>query len=169
MNATLATIRRRRSIRQYTGAPIPDDDLYQILEAARLAPTGSNRQNWQMVVVRDAELRQRMGHACHDQMWMADAGAILVLVTPPGEGKVNGTIVLDHAILAATSLGYGSCWVGWYDEAQVKATLDIPADHGLICIVPVGVAAESPDPRPRKERSALFCVDRFGEAIDYML
>jgi nitroreductase len=169
MNATLETIWARRSIRRYQPQPIPESDLHLILEAARKAPTGSNRQNWAMVVVRDAALRQQMGHACHDQTWMADAGAILVLVTPPGEGKVNGTIVIDHAALAAASLGYGSCWVGWYDEAKVKETLGIPDEYGLICVLPVGAPAEWPEARPRKARHELFCLDRFGEPLDYTL
>jgi nitroreductase len=160
---------KRRSVRKYRSDPIPEEDLNLILEAARRAPTGSNRQNWRMVVVTDQDLRARTAGACNGQMWMADAAAILCLVTLPGEGKVNGTIVLDHAILAATSLGYGTCWIGAYDETRVKEVLGIPADHGIICLTPVGISADEPRQRPRKPPAELFMRDQFGSPLDYSL
>ena len=102
-------------------------------------------------------------------MFMADAAAILCMVTLPGEGTVNGAIVLDHAILAATSLGYGTCWIGAYDAAAVKKVLGIPEDHGLVCLTPVGVPAEFPNPRPRKPAAEMFMDNRFGRPLDYQI
>jgi nitroreductase len=169
MNETLQTMWKRQSIRKYTGAPIAAADLNQILEAARRAPTGSNRQNWRMVVVQDAGMRAKVAAACNGQTWVGDAAAVLVLVTLPGEGQTNGTIVLDHAILAATSLGYGTCWVGACDREALKTLLGIPADHGITNVVPVGVSAEAPARRGRKEPAELFMRDRFGAPLDYKL
>jgi nitroreductase len=169
MNDTLETIWKRRSIRKYAPDPIPAEDLHIILEAARKAPTGANRQNWRMIVVTDPDLRKRTAEACSGQTWIASAPVILCLVTLPGEGKVNGAIVLDHAILAATSLGYGTCWIGAYDADQVRAVLGIPVDHGIVCLAPVGVAAENPGPRPRKAPRELFKSDQFGRVLDYDL
>jgi nitroreductase len=117
--------------------------------------------------VTDAEQRSKTAEACSGQMWMADAAAILCMVILPGEDKVNGTIVLDHAILAAASLGYGTCWIGAFDPAKVKEVLGIPADHDLVCLTPLGVPAEQPGARPRKRPSQLFMRDRFGSPLDY--
>ena len=167
MNETLETIWKRRSVRKYRSDSIPERDLNLILEAARRAPTGSNRQNWRMIVVTGPGLRERTAAACSNQMWMADAPVLLCLVTLPGEGSVNGTIVLDHAILAATSLGYGTCWVGAYQEPKVKEVLGIPEDHGIVCLTPVGVPAEQPSERSRKSPSELFMKGRFGSPLDY--
>jgi nitroreductase len=157
----------RRSVRKYRLDPIPQENLFLILEAARRAPTGGNRQKWQMVVVTDPDLRKQTAKACNGQMWMADAPVILCLVTWPGESKVNGTIVLDHAILAATSLGYGTCWIGAYDADQVRKVLDIPADHGIVCLTPVGLPAEQPAARKRKPPAELFRAERFDTVLDY--
>ena len=167
MNETLETMWNRRSIRRYRPDLIPEEDLHLILEAARRAPTGNNRQKWRMIVVTDPELRRRTAEACSGQIWMAEAAVILCLVTLPGEGKVNGTIVLDHAILAATSLGYGTCWIGAYDAARVKEVLGIPEDHGIVCLTPLGVPAAQPSARPRKPPAELFMWDRFGAPLDY--
>jgi len=169
MNETLETMWRRRSVRKYRGDPIPDEHLHLVLEAARRAPTGANRQNWRMLVVADPALRQQTAEACNGQLWMADAPLILCLVTLPGEGKVNGTIVLDHAILAATSLGYGTCWIGAYNSEKVKAVLNIPEDHGIVCLTPVGLAAEVPNARSRKAPAELFMAEQFGSPLDYAL
>jgi nitroreductase len=167
MNKTLETMFKRRSIRKYKSDPLREEDLNLILEAARRAPTGANRQNWRMIVITETDLRQKTAEACNNQMWMADAPVLLCLVTLPGEGEVNGAIVLDHAILAATSLGYGTCWIGAYDEAKVKEVLGIPADYGTVCLTPVGLPAEQPKERPRKPPAQLFMKDRFGSPLDY--
>jgi nitroreductase len=167
VNETLATMWKRQSVRKYKPGSIPQEDLQLILEAARRAPTGANRQRWMMVVVTDPDQRAKTAQACNNQMWMADASAIFCLVTLPGEGKVNGSIVLDHAILAATSLGYGTCWIGAYDESKVKEVLGIPPDHGIICLTPVGIPAEQPAARSRKSPAELFRQDDFGTVLDY--
>jgi nitroreductase len=169
MNETLETMWKRRSVRKYKSDPIPEKDTELILEAARRAPTGANRQKWRMIVVTTPDLIKKTAEACNHQMWMADAPVILCLVTEPGEGPVNGTIVLDHAILAATSLGYGTCWIGAYDASKVREVLSIPEDHGIICLTPVGKPAEEPDPRQRKKPFELFMRDRFGNPLDYSL
>ncbi len=169
MNPTLQTMWDRQSIRKYRSDPIPEQDLNLILEAARRAPTGGNRQKWHMVVVTDPEKRALTAQACSNQTWMADAAVILCMVTWPGESKVNGTIVLDHAILAATSLGYGTCWIGAYDEAQVKEALGIPEDYGIVCLTPVGVPDQRPPRRGRKPPSELFMSEQFGDPLDYDL
>lgn len=169
MNETLQTMWQRRSIRKYKPDPLPEEHLKLILEAARRAPTGANRQNWRMVVVQDAEMRRKVAEACNGQTWMADAPLILCMVTLPGEGQVNGTIVLDHAILAATSLGYGTCWVGACDRDKLKELLGIPADHGITNLTPVGLPAESPEARKRKPPAELFRRDRFDTPLDYAI
>lgn len=71
-------IRTRRSIRSYKPDPIPDDVLTRILGAARIAPSGSNRQPWKFIVVRDEELKRRLAIACHNQMFIAEAPVVIV-------------------------------------------------------------------------------------------
>ena len=169
MNATLKTMWGRRSIRRYRADPIPEEDLNLILEAARRAPTGANRQKWRMIVITDADVRRETAEACSNQTWMADAPVILCLVTLPGGWEVDGTIVLDHAILAATSLGYGTCWIGAYDGPAVKRALGIPDDHGIVCLTPVGLADERPRARRRRPPVELFRHNDFSTALDYDL
>jgi len=167
VNETLGVMWSRRSIRKYRSDPVPKEDLTLILEAARRAPTGANRQRWRIVVVTDPELRRRTAEACSRQMWMAEAPVILCMVTLPEGWVVDGTIVLDHAILAATSLGYGTCWIGAFDGPAVKEVLGIPDDHDIVCLTPIGVAAQQPQAGSRKMPAEQFALDGFETPLAY--
>jgi nitroreductase len=100
-------------------------------------------------------------------MWMAEAPVIFCMLATPEGNKPNGMIVLDHAILAAKSLGYGTCWIGAFDPEQVKAVLGVPADYDVVNLTPVGVPAQDPAFRGRKPRAELFMKERFGVPLDY--
>jgi nitroreductase len=104
---------------------------------------------------------------CMDQTWIGDAGAILVLVKLPDQGDTNGAIVLDHAILAATSLGYGTCWVGAINRAELGALLGLPEGYVVQNVTPVGIAADTPPRRPRKAPEELFMAELWGQPLTY--
>lgn len=169
LNPTLQTLWKRQSIRRYQDAPIPPQDLHLILEAARRAPTGSNRQNWRLIVVTEPDLKRQVAAACMNQTWIGDAGAVLVLVKLPDQGDTNGAIVLDHAILAATSLGYATCWIGAIDRERLGELLGLPEGYAVQNVTPVGIAAETPPRRPRKAPQELFMAERFGQPLSYEL
>jgi nitroreductase len=65
-------------------------------------------------------------------------------------------IALEHMVLAATSLGYGTCWIGVFSEGAVKKLLKIPEKMKVVALLPIGVPAEKPAARPRKELSEIF-------------
>jgi len=71
-------IQQRRSIRSFKRDPVPQDMVIQMLEAARLAPSGSNRQPWRFVVVTDAEEKKRLRQVCLDQTFIEEAPVVFV-------------------------------------------------------------------------------------------
>jgi len=166
---TLQTILERRSIRQYKKEPIPEDHLKQILEAMRQAPSAANRQPWHFIVVRDPQQKQRVASACNDQMWLADADCIIVGAGSPQVSnkwyRVDLAIALQTMVLAARSLGYGTCWIGAFDPAKVKDACGIPADMDVVACVPLGVPAVSPAARERKAWDQIFSADRYGQPL----
>ena len=74
----MEAIRKRRSIRSYEDRPVEEEKLNAVLEAGRLAPSASNRQEWRFVVVRDPELRTRLAEAANGQSFVATAPVVLV-------------------------------------------------------------------------------------------
>jgi nitroreductase len=142
----LEAIRKRRSVREYTGDAIPREDLENIVDAARLAPTGWNRQPWDFIVITDKEMIQKLKVA---SQWMEKAGAIIAVVLNPSSRWwiEDGAAAIENILIASTALGYGSCWLEGYTlplEEEFKQLLGVPKDKRLLTLVPIGVAVEWP-------------------------
>lgn len=142
----LEAIRKRRSVRKYTGDPIPREDLGKIVDAGRLAASGSNRQPWDFIVVTDRGMIDQLKVAAQ---WMEKAAAIIAVVMDPSSRWwiEDGSAAVENMLIASTALGYGSCWLEGYTlprEEEFKALLDIPKEKRLLTLVPIGVPAEWP-------------------------
>ncbi len=149
----LETIRKRRSVRKYTGDPIPRQDLETIVDAGRLAASGSNRQPWEFIVVTNREMIEKLKVA---SLWMEKAGAIIAVVMDPSSRwwREDGAAAVENMLIASTALGYGSCWLEGYTvprEEEFKALLGIPKEKRLLTLVPIGFPAEW----PTKEKKTL--------------
>jgi nitroreductase len=160
----------RRSIRAYKKEPIKEEDLRKILESARWAPSAGNRQPRHFVVVLDDQVKEKLVPACRGQRFIANAACIIVgladVETSPRWAIVDTTIALEHIVLMATELGYGTCWIGAFDENEVKKILNIPDKYRVIALITIGVPAESPPPRPRKPLREIASLNIFGNPIE---
>jgi len=163
-------IRARRSVRAYEKKDVEEAKLARVLEAARLAPSASNRQALRLVVVRDEATRLKLAKAASSQMFIAEAPVVLAAVaTDPartmacGEksGTVDCAIALDHVSLAAVAEGLGTCWIGAFDEPAVRAILGIPDSCRVVELMPLGYPAESPAARARKPLDEFISYDRW--------
>ncbi|MCS7252556.1 MAG: nitroreductase family protein [Armatimonadota bacterium] len=165
----IEAIMERRSIRKYKPEPIPREHLTTILEAGRQAPSAGNRQPWRFVVVRDHEVKRRLGEACNNQNWIADADVIVAGLSVPAESErwhdKDVMIAMQNMIIAATALGYGTCWIGAFNHEKVKEVLGVPEDINVVALTPIGVPDETPRQRPRKEMNQIFFSDRYGEQL----
>lgn len=167
-------IEKRRSIRKFKRKPVARKDLKRILEAGRLAPSGGNRQPWYFIVVRDLEIKKALSIVANNQKFIADADIVIVALGDPGTKpkfnvssiriphKQDPMIAIEHMILAATALGYGTCWIGAFNENEVKRILKIPENLAVIALLPVGVPDESPSPRSRKAFKEIFFKQFYG-------
>ena len=143
----LEALRKRRSVREYTGEPIPREDLETIIDVTRMAPSGHNTQPWDFIVVTEQEMIQKLKVAAK---WMDKAGAIIAVVLDPSSRwwLEDGSAAVMSILIAATALGYGSCWLeGWTlaREDEFKELLDVPDNKRLLTLVPIGVPVEWPE------------------------
>jgi len=162
----LEGIKQRRSVRKYDPKPVAERDLLAILEAGRQAPSAANRQPWHFVVVKDKEVRRKLAAACSGQAWMADAGVIVAGLGKPSINEkwyaVDVAIAMQNMILAATALGYGTCWIGAFEHDRVRDLLEAPEDMCVVALTPIGVPADRPDARPRQPLPEFASLDRYG-------
>jgi nitroreductase len=159
----LETIRARHSVRHYLPDPVAEADLREILEAGILAPSAGNRQPWMFYVVADPVTRQALAASSGGQRCMTEAPLHIVVCVEPARSaeryKERGETLyclqdtaaaIQNMLLAATALGYGTCWVGAFNEAAAAVALNLPETLRPIGIIAVGRAAETPVPRPRR-------------------
>ena len=174
----LEAIKTRRSVRAYSSRAIPAEVLERCRQALHFAPSACNYQPWQFIFVTDAELRREVAQASSRQMWMADAPIIVVGCGTPeqaykgmgGHGnsaEIDVAIALDHLTLTAVAEGLGTCWIGAFDEKQVKRLLEVPPEVKVVAMTPLGYPA-SPDlntpldPGDRKKAADVFSSERYG-------
>ena len=163
--------RRRYSVRAYRPDPVEEDKLHTVLEAARLAPTAANRQPVRVLVIhtasREAELQRIYGRD-----WFVQPPLVLCVCTVEDEawvrrqdGKssidIDAAIVMDHMVMAATSLGLGTCWIAAFDPDAAREVLGLPEGVTPIVFSPLGYPADQPGPKRRKELADIVKVDRW--------
>jgi len=173
-------VEKRRSIRKFKPKPVATKDLRKILETGRLAPSGGNRQPWYFIVVRHPRTRKALSVAANNQTFVADAGAVIVALGDPTVSaaklpytlsstrlpyKQDPVIAVEHMILAATALSYGTCWIGAFNEKEVKKILKIPESLAVVALLPIGVPDENPPQRPRKAFTEIFFKESFGTPL----
>ncbi|MHA2393744.1 MAG: nitroreductase family protein [Promethearchaeota archaeon] len=170
----IEAIKTRRSVRKYKKDPIPDADLKTILEAAQLAPSAGNKQPWNFIIVRDTETKKKLAEKARKQLWIGNAG---VVVAALAMDKKDPTIyerwverdvmtAVEHMVLAAWELGYGTCWIGAFEQKDIKEILDIPESMTVINLLPIGVPDHKPDPRGRKPFAEIFFAETYGKSIN---
>jgi len=165
----MQAIKERRSIRRYQQRPVDDEILTTLMEAVRLAPSASNRQEWRFIVVKDRAQIEKLA-TITGQLFLATAPVIVAGVALNPERvmrcevpayAVDLSIALTHLMLAAVEHGLGTCWIGWFDQNEVKRTLRIPDEYKVVGLLTLGYPAESPDFRGRKPLNEVVSYDYF--------
>lgn len=141
----------RQSVRSFSPEPVPEEIIDQILEAGRWAPSTQNRQPWRFVVITDREIIRKLpthsGFIGLVNHFIKDAGFVIVACADPKQDLVlndqayylvDTAIAMQQMVMTAWSMGIGTCWLGAFSEANVKAFLDIPNSIRVIAICPFG-------------------------------
>jgi nitroreductase len=157
-------IQKRLSIRRYADASIPDEHMDILFKALQLAPSANNYQNWEFVFVKDPDLKQRLIPACLNQRFVKDCAYFIAGVADPRLKwhMVDITIALTQFALQAVELGYGTCWIGAFDEAGVKRVLKIPEDKKVVICMTFGMPTGKHVARGRKAVEDFIYSNQFG-------
>jgi nitroreductase len=168
------SIKERVSTRAYLPDPVEEDKLDRILEAARLAPSGKNGQPWTFIVVTGEETRDRLVPACKNQKFVGEAPVVVAvcgreeLAYQKMGGYWNSLpvdigIALEHLMLAAEAEGLGTCWIGAFEEEEVREILGVPADVKIVALTPVGYPSGEKVYRKRKPLDEIVMREKWEE------
>jgi len=133
-------LRSRLEIRQFSGKPVPPEIKREVLEAARLAPSGMNSQHWRFILVEGRENMVRLADASRTGSWLRGADFAVVVLTDP---KYNFHLLdagraTTHMQLAAWKHGVGSCICTSYDEGKMRQLLNIPEKTSISVVAGFG-------------------------------
>ena len=150
-------INGRRSVRKFSPDELPENDLNRILEAGRMAPSWVNFQVWEIVVIRDPSIKERLAeavpHSNPGKNGLLMAPVILAACGKKGtsgyykgvESTVLGdwlmfdvALFLSNVTLAAHALGYGTLHLGLFDHNKAAQVLSVPDDMQIVELVPIG-------------------------------
>jgi len=166
----MSSIRGRRSIRRYLDRPVEDEKLNLVLEAARLAPSAGNYQDWKFIVVKDGGLRAKLADLAGAEQFVKQSPVVIAACgTNPGavmacgqyKYSVDLSIATSYMTLEAHELGLGTCWLGHFYEKEVKDILRIPEGVRVVALLSLGYPAEDPAPRPRKRLEEIVSYNEF--------
>lgn len=164
MNNLLEIMRSRRSVRTYTGEPVPEESLRQILQAGLLAPSGRARRPWEFIVVRDKSVLAKLADSrTSGAQMLTGADCAVIVVGNPEATDVwteDCSIAMTNMHLMADALGVGSCWIqgrlreakdGRTTEEYIRSLVGFPEDFCLEAILSLGMPDKHPEPRTLEE------------------
>jgi nitroreductase len=163
MNESISKIiRQRRSIRKFTAQMPAEQEIEQILEAARWAPSGQNNQPWKFMVIRDIKTREDLAQFTSYKRIVRGApiSVVVCLDTTISYNRDKDLMAIGAAIqnilLCVHSLGLGACWLGEIINRKEKVSqyLDLAGEFEIMAVVAIGYPAENPTEvarRPLKE------------------
>lgn len=168
--AVSQVIRQRRSVRRFKPDPVDESDLRAVLEAIRWAPSWGNTQCWEVIIVDDPSLKGLLESTLPTKNSavgsMLQAPLVLALAAREArsgyyKGKVQThfgdwmlfdcALAAQNACLTAHARGLGTVILGQFDHAAVEKTLGVPDDHTIVCLIPLGHPAKTPNTPPRRE------------------
>jgi nitroreductase len=158
----------KRDVRKYTDEPIPDDVLTRILHGGRVTGSARNRQQWEMVVVRNRETLARLAELVAAPANIHGCMAAVAVVLK-GQSAWDGGRMAQNLMLAAWSQGVGTCPNTPVKKDECKAILGVAEDADILTILSLGYPAE-PVPRATDADAILSRIDRkpLDELVRYL-
>lgn len=169
-------IQNRHSVRSYFSDEVPNEKLMKILEAARLAPSAGNIQPWHFIIITDQQTREKLSKGRYAK-FLVESPIVIVGCgdkrASPNWYIVDTTISMQNMVLTATSEGLGTCWIGSFNEDQVRGLLDIPKRFGVIALLALGYHRETMDLsgkvlhffRRKKKLEKITSLEKFGNCL----
>lgn len=167
-------IEGRRSIRKFKNKIVDELLIHKIIEAGIWAPSAGNLQSWEVIIVKNPEIKEKLASLAYMRDFISIAPVILVLCA---NQRVSGAIYDERGIelycvqdaacaaqnmlLASHALGLGACWVGAFDERSVTDLLEIPSSVRPVALVTIGFPGEKPYPPPRRDLDDFMHVEKY--------
>jgi len=171
-------ITSRRSVRSYQDKSVSDDIIKKIVDSVKFTPSAGNYQPWEIIVVKDYNMRKSIVNAAYNQEWMIQAPVFIVAcVNDRLAGAVYGTrgkmlygiqalaAAIENMLLTAEALGLGTCWVGAFAEITVARLLECPEYVRPCAIITLGYPKGATHMPARQTMNDYLHYEKHGESV----
>ncbi len=168
-------VKKRWMCREYLDRDVPPEKVDRILDLASRYPSAGHTQPQEFIMVRDQRVKEALAHAALDQMFIAEAPLVIVVVSDtkrsvPRYGKrgvnfysiIDGSFAAMLILLAVVNEGLGACFVGAFYDREVRHVLGLPSAVRPIGIISIGYCAEGPGKVSRRSKARIIHRDRYG-------
>lgn len=168
MGDLMEAITERRSVRSYKSDPVPREMIFDLIDAARWAPSGANLQPWHFIAVTDRVLKSEIGRHCKFffiKSHHVDEAPMIIAIL--GDSKKSAWATVDCAMAAqnlmlrAHEIGLGTCFIGAFDEPAVRKLLSVPDKLLIVGLITVGYPAALTKPTPRLDVTAISSFESY--------
>jgi nitroreductase len=150
----------RRSVRDFRENAVPEKVLSRILEISRFAPTSRNTQGYYFRIIKEREILNWLSETRGTSTApIGRAPNAVAICSDPEISKrhvQDACIAAYHFMLAAWYHGVGTCWIAAMDQENIKEMLDIPQNHYIATITPLGFPKRLPIEAPRRYELSWF-------------
>ena len=165
---TYDCIKKTLQVKTYLDKDVKHRDVAKILDAAHLAPSSGNIQNWRFIVIRNPETKEKIARACLDQLWMQEAPVVIVICSDNSNikslyqkkwkkySRENCAAAAQNLILQATEQGLSSSWIRTFNQLRLKNILKIPDDVSVEAVITIGYSNEKPIEKRHKLEELTF-------------
>lgn len=142
-------VRTRRSVRRFARQEVSDDVLKLVVEAATWAPSSHNKQTWEFVVTRDRAKLDALSQRRFSRFLKEAPAAIIVLAPEHRNARAqflfvqNASAAIENLLLAARAAGLGTCWIGDFDDGQIRELFQVPEGYRTMAVVAIGYPLSS--------------------------
>ena len=169
----LELVKQRKSVRSYDPSrKVTKEVLARILEAGRFAPSATNNQPWEFLLISSDNMLEKI-RSCYKAAWFQSAPHVLIVKGTRSKAWVRSAdgynaletdlaIAMDHMILAATSEGVSTCWIAAFDPVRLSAVLNLEDDEAVFAITPLGYPEQEGDGTRAKKRKP------FDQVVTYL-
>ena len=166
-------IEERHSVRDFTADEVPLEIIKETLRLANLAPSAGNLQARDFIIVKDIEMKKKLSKASFGQRFVEEAPVVIVVccnmnrIKNYGKRGENLYTIQDAAasvvnmMLYLVSKGFGTCWVGAFDEKEVGRLMQLPECAKAVAMIPIGKPKESGRTSPRLEQDTLVHTEKW--------
>lgn len=178
----IKAIADRKSTRKYNNTLVEKEKILKLIESARMAPSGSNTQPWNFIIVTNEETKEKIIEVNNNQQWMRSAPVFIACVAdikcrikedndiyldensglPELKQIIRDTaIAIEHILLEAENIGLSSCWTAWFSQKEIRPIMDIPSDKYVVGVITIGYSDTVSNEAPRKSLESIVRYEKW--------